>query len=161
MATLHQFQKRLSKISSRESVELTLFTEIKRFENIFIRLQREQISKGETNEGTPVTGSSNMYKSGVYKSSTENYWAKIYNPRKPKVTDNPYNFEWTGAFLDGLELNVVEDSAQFWSKDGKTKMLVAEFKGLFGLQDEKLKEVISRVIYPAFMQEIREVLKLK
>ncbi len=151
MANLAEFQKRFAKIASRESLELILFVEIKRYENIFVSLQQKQLDKGEDNEGDVF---------GVYSEATEN-WERNYTPRKPKEAGQPYNFQDTGGLFDGMELLVDGTQAQFWSKDEKTPFLVDEYTNLFGLQDDNLKEVISKVIYPAFMLQIRKILLLE
>lgn len=150
MATLYQFQQKLAKINSQKYLELALFEQIKRYENIFLRYQKEQLNEGEDAEG-------NIF--GVYKQSTED-WDRSYTPRKPKIAGEAYNFEDTGGLFDGMRLDVFEDKAEFWSDDSKTADLVNRFKGFFGLSDERLREVIKTVIYPAFMIELRTVLGL-
>jgi len=158
MATFQQFQKRIQKLTNRKVLELNLFIEIKRFENLFIKFQKEQLLEGETRTGDDITGE---YGS-TYKPVTENYYAKIYEPKsgKDKITGQKYNMSWDGDFVKGLELIVDEDSATFWSTDSKTETLTLAYDDLFGLQPDKLKELISRVIYPAFMNSIREDLHL-
>lgn len=150
MATLVQFQKNLRKLLNRNALELILFEEIKRYENVFINLQKKQLNEGESNDGSLF---------GVYKLSTQN-WARNYTPKKPKIAGEPYNFEDMGDLFDGMELRTDGKIAEIYSTDGKTDELIVKYKGLFGLQEENLKEVISRVIYPAFMIQIRQVLGL-
>ena len=151
MANLAEFQKRFAKIASRESLELILFVEIKRYENIFVNLQQKQLGEGEDNEGDVF---------GFYTEATEN-WPRTDTPRKPKKAGDPYNFQDTGGLFDGMELLVDGKEAQFWSTDGKTPELIVKYKNLFGLQDDNLKEVISKIIYPAFMLQIRKILLLE
>ena len=66
MANLFQFQKRLQKLADQKAIELILFVEIKRFENIFINLQNDQLSRGETNTGGRLKGKDSRY-NGYYK----------------------------------------------------------------------------------------------
>ena len=150
MATIAQFSQRLSRIANREALELILFVEIKRYENIFVRLQKEQLNKGEDNEGDLF---------GTYTEATQKI-AALERPRKPKVAGQPYNFEYTGGLFDGMELRVSENQAYFFSTDSKTEELIGKYDGLFGLQPENLKEVISNVIAPAFILQIRKELNL-
>lgn len=150
MATIAQFQQRLSRIANKSVLEIILFIEIKRYENIFIRLNKEQLSDGEDNQGKIL---------GTYKKSTEKI-AKTENPRQPKIAGQPFNFEYTGGLFDGFELRVFEKEAYFYSTDGKTDLLIGKYKGLFGLQEDNLKKVISTVILPAFILSIRKELNL-
>lgn len=150
MGNLYQFQKNLQKLDDSKTLELILFVEIKRYENIFINLNKKQLSEGESATGGLF---------GTYSQATEEI-AKTENPRKPKIAGQPFNFEYTGGLFDGFELLVDGTQAQFWSTDSKTPFLVTEYKDLFGLQDENLKEVITKVIYPAFMIQIRKVLQI-
>ncbi len=150
MATIVQFQKNLQKLLNRDALELILFEEIKRYENVFINLQKKQLNQGESNDGELF---------GTYKLSTQN-WARNYTPKKPKIAGQPYNFEDTGDLFKGMELRTDGKSAEFWSTDSKTDELIVKYDGLFGLRDDNLKEVISKVILPAFMIQIRQVLGL-
>ena len=150
MATIAEFQQRLSRIASKKSLELILFTEIKRHEKIFVRYNKEQLSKGENNEGEII---------GTYTEATEEMAADD-NPRQPKIAGQPYNFEYTGGLFDGFELRVFEDNAYFFSTDSKTPELVSQYKGLFGLQEDNLREIIKTVIIPAFVFQIRKELNL-
>ena len=61
------------------------------------------------------------------KKSTEEYFALIDPPRAPKEAGNPYNFEWSGKFRDGIELRVDGTKAEFWSTSSKTTLLTAEY----------------------------------
>lgn len=150
MATIQGFSERLSKLNNIDTLELILFVEIKRYENIFINLNKEQLSKGESATGDLF---------GTYSKATEEI-AKLENPRKPKIAGQPYNYEYTGGLFDGFELLVDEHNTQFWSNDEKTPFLVVKYKDLFGLQDDNLQKVISKVILPAFLLQIRKVLQI-
>ena len=150
MANLYQLQENIQKIANRVELETVIFDEINRYKNVFINLNKKQLSEGESSEGDLF---------GVYSKATEEI-AKTENPRKPKVAGDPYNFEYTGGLFDGFQLIVKDNQAQFWSTDSKTEELVVEYEGLFGLQDDNLKEVISKVIYPAFMIQIRKRLQI-
>lgn len=150
MATIVEFQKRLQKLDSDTSLELILFVEIKRHEKVFIEANKLQLSFGKDNKGEII---------GTYTEATEN-WDRGYTPRKPKIAGEPYNFEDTGRFFDGFELLVDGKEAQFWSTDEKTPFLVAQYKDIFGLRPENLKDIIKRVILPAFILQIRKHLLL-
>lgn len=150
MATLIEFQRRLQILDSQVSLDFLLFKEIERFKNIFIRLNKEQLSKGEDNEGDIF---------GEYTQATQEI-AALGNPRKPKIAGQPYNFEDTGGLFDGFEMIIENSTAQFWSTDSKTPELIVEYQGLFGLNPDNLQKVISTVILPAFLLSIRRELQL-
>ena len=94
MGNLIQLQKNFQKLTNKEYLEQLLFTEIKRYENVFVNLQKKQLSSGEDNEGDLF---------GTYTQATEEI-ASLENPRKPKKAGEPYNFEYTGGLFDGMEL---------------------------------------------------------
>lgn len=150
MATLFEFQQRLSLLNNRKLLELILFTEIKKAEKQFVKAQKDQLSKGESGTGKII---------GTYSFATQQI-ASEESTRQPKIAGQPYNFEYYGGFFDGMRLDVFEDKAEFWSSDSKTPLLVTKYKDLFGLQPEPLQKMITAVIYPRFMKEIRKILKL-
>lgn len=156
MATLIQFQQKLARLNNIKALELIVFTEIKRYENLFVNAQKKQLNKGEDYEGSPIA---NKKGNSTYSFESERI-AKLTNPRKPKEEGQPFNFENTGGLFDGMELLVDGTQAQFWSTDSKTPELVVEYKNLFGLQESALKEIIQRVILPAFLIQIRKELGL-
>lgn len=150
MGNLIQLQKNFQKLANKKYLEELLFTEIKRYENIFVNLQKKQLSSGEDNEGDLF---------GTYTHATEEI-ARLENPRKPKTAGEPYNFEYTGGLFDGMELQFRDNEAFFWSTDNKTKELVVKYDGLFGLQEDNLRKVIQQIIAPAVILQIRKTLGL-
>ena len=151
MATLIQFQQRLQKLISTNKLEQILFEEIRRFENVFVNLQKQQLSDGEDIFEKIV---------GTYSFATEQI-ARGENPRKPKIAGQPFNFEYTGGFFDGMYLEITSGKeAVFKSKDEKYPLLRAKYKNIFGLQEDNLRKVIKQVILPAFLLQVRKELKL-
>ncbi len=150
MATIIQVEERLRPLTNRETLELFLFVEIKRFENLFLKAQKEQLNDGENNKGGVI---------GTYSFATEQI-AKNENPRKPKNAGEAFNFEYHGDFFDGMYLDVFEDRAEFWSRDDKTKKLTVKYNDLFGLQPDRLMELVRRVILPALQLQFRKHLQL-
>lgn len=150
MANIAQFQKAIQPLLNPSYLEKILFDEIRRFENIFVNQQKAQLNEGLSYKGKIF---------GEYSQATEEI-AKNENPRKPKIAGQPFNFEYTGSFFDGMELQVFQDRAEFWSTDSKTPMLVAKYDDLFGLTPERFSKIFDRVIFPAFMNEIRKTISL-
>ena len=150
MANLFEFASLFKKVTTAKALELSLFIEIKKAEKHFIDAQKEQLNEGEDFNGKTI---------GTYSFATE-LISKETKPRKPKIAGQPFNFEDTGGFFDGMVLDVFEDKASFWSEDEKTPLLVTRYKNLFGLQDEKLRKVIKSIVLPALLNTIRKDLRL-
>jgi len=151
VANVFEIQSRVSALKDRKTLELILFVEIKKAEKIFIEAQKMQLNAGVNNKGKVI---------GTYSQATEEI-AKGQNTRKPKIAGQPYNFEYYGDFFDDMVLDVFEDSASFFSTDSKTEELIGKYKGLFGLTEENLEEIIRETIAPRFVGEIRNILQLQ
>lgn len=152
MATILQMRQRVQTLASKEVLVDMLFVEIKRYENIILNQQKAQLNEGEDYKGDSF---------GTYSQLTED-WQREYTPRKPKIAGHEYNFEDTGGLFDGMYLLFDDNKkeASFWSKDDKTPLLVKKYKTLFGLQPERLKELIERIIYPVIMLKTRKHLAI-
>lgn len=150
MGSLAQLSQKLRPLRSRSNLYQIVFDLVRRYENVFVNLQKQQLSQGQDIFGNTI---------GEYSQLTEQI-AQLENPRKPKIAGEPYNFEWTGNFFDGIRLEVRRDTAIFSSSDSKTPLLVAQYGDIFGLSDENLTEVVSRVLLPALQFRICEVLGL-
>lgn len=116
-------------------------------EELVIFLQQQQLNEGENKEGKLI---------GVYSAFTE----IITNGRKK--AGEPYNFQDTGSFFEGMFIKV-ETSPEFAiiidSSDSKTKELEEEYTGLLGLNKENT-EVLSRQITDLFIRFInRKILQ--
>lgn len=145
MASISTFRQRLKAISKDQVIFDILFAEIKRYENIFLNLNKKSLGKGESSTGEIF---------GTYSQLTEQI-ASQENPRKPKRAGELYNFEYTGGLFDGMELVFGNNEVLFTSTDSKTAFLRVKYPDLFGIQDEDKKEVIQKVILPAFINQIR------
>lgn len=151
MATVIEFQKRLAKIADRKAIEKILFDSIRSTEKIALSLQKQQLGDGRDNEDKEI---------GVYSEATEN-WPRDYQPRKPKIAGQPYNFEDTGGFFDNMKLVFGDGEVSFWSTDSKTPLLADTYGNIFGLDDTNLRNYIQNSIYPLLMLQIRKTLLLE
>lgn len=108
-------------------------------------LKEEQLGKGLDSSGKVV---------GVYSPMTEQI--SIENqllgrkPRKPKVAGQPYNFEDTGSFFDGMDM-MFEDlkSYSLFSRNSKAKMLEEEYGDLVTLTDKNNNRINQEILRPA------------
>ena len=147
MATIIQVQKTFQELSNRKTIEKLLFEEVKRFSSLIIDIQQERLSKGKNTEGLIL---------GTYKRSTE--LASLFGelkPRQPKREGEPYNFEWTGGFFDGMQLNVFDDKAEFISKGESTQDLLKKHDDLMGLDEEGRQSALEEFLFNAFADRIR------
>jgi hypothetical protein len=148
MANLLQFRQNLAKISNRKDVYEEVFRAIKFLETYLLDLQKEQLSAGVDNEGVEI---------GTYSRLTETI-ARQSNPIKPKRAGDPYNFEWTGGFFQGMRLDVGKQEAVFTSSDSKTPMLTVKYPGLLGLTQDHLNQALEDRIIPEFLKAWKEKL---
>lgn len=145
---LVQFRQNLSKVSNRDAIYEEVFRAIKFLEAYLLDLQKAQLSQGVDNEGVEI---------GTYSPATEAI-AKQSNPIKPKRAGDPYNFEWTGGFFQGMRLDVDKREAVFTSSDQKTPMLVVKYPGLLGLTERNLEIALADRIIPQFLKQWRDKL---
>ena len=153
MATVLQVRERLGPLLSRETVYGILFDVIRSFEAYLVDLNLIQLEKGEDIFGKVV---------GTYSKATEleSLFGSGPRPRREKREGQPYNFEWTGGLFDGFTLEITGTTATFTSRDSKTPLLQEKYGEIFGLQDENLQEAIREKIGPAFIKNIRKVIKV-
>ena len=146
---------------SPEKIIRDLFLEIRRIDAYLISLNIDQVESHQNSEGGRLENDDSAY-SGYYTERTE----AIYNngPNwaggKAKVAGDPYNFDMTGAFLQGFQLyiegGVVSiDSAGTDSNADKARFFMG-YEDLFGLTDENLEKVITEKVLPFFIEYFTE-----
>lgn len=151
MANLEQLRAKLKPLRSEREIVKMLFDLVKVYENVFINLNKKQLSQGRNIFDQEI---------GRYSEGTLSYIDPNNPPRKPKIPGEPYNFEWTGGTIDGIYLIFDRESVKFFSKDSKAPFLEQEYGDIFGLTEKNLAEVVKRVILPAFQIQICQRLGL-
>lgn len=151
MTNLLEFQQGLEKLSNTDYLVELLFNAIRNTEKIALSLQKQQLNEGRDNEDRLI---------GVYSKSTEDRYGPGNQPRKPKIAGQPYNFEDTGGLFDNMLLLYDDNKVSFWSKDGKTELLVDKYQNLFGLDDYNLRNYLLNSILPVLIPNIKQVLKI-
>ncbi len=137
---------------TRQNLEKLLLKSFRKFDKEIVSLNKQQLSKGEDNEGDLF---------GRYSSATQEYAKNaIVKPRKSKVPNEPYNFEWTGGLFDGMYLLSTVTSVEIWSKDVKTPLLNIEYPNLFGLNPDNMDKILSEKVEPYFISKVRKQLKI-
>ena len=115
---------------------------------LIVDLNKEQLSEGLDSDGLLV---------GTYRARTEhiarNYqFYGVDKPRKDKIEGQPYNFEWSGRFIDSIfalekDLSIVIDADVIRTKDGETVNLLDKFgEKILGLTKENFEKVNTLVI---------------
>ena len=150
MATISIFRQRLKAIANEQLIISLVFDQINRYKGILIDLVQLQLEKGENPKNEVV---------GTYKRATEieSLLGKV-KPIQPKKEGDPYNFEWTGGFFDGMFLEVGKDEAQWGSDDYKTEELEKKYGELLGLQIKNFIEAKEQYLLPGFIQEVKKIL---
>ena len=129
-----------------------VFEQIERYKGILIDLVQLQLEEGENPKGETV---------GTYKRSTEleSLFGEV-SPIRPKKEGDPYNFQWTGGFFDGMFLEVKKDEAQWGSNDYKTEDLEKKYGELLGLQIKNFIEAKEQYLLPGLISEIKKRLNV-
>ena len=132
---------------------------IKNKEQVLDILRKEQLGKGLDSKGKKLIHPSKRNRPdrwGIYEPITETYYAKKPPlPRKPKIRDKTYSFEWTGGLFDGMFLHFEDDkSFSLFSKDKKASFLEKEYGDIFTLTKKNNKQVNDEILRPLMFDEI-------
>lgn len=150
MATVLDVQKRISPLTKKATLETLAFQELKKLKEILLDIQKIRLNKGLDTSGKVI---------GTYSFSTE-LIAKFENPLKPKKFGHPYNFEWSGDFFNGMQLVFRQNEAVFTGKSTKQELLVSKYEDLMGYTNEDWIEFLNTKLYPAFMKQFRNAVRL-
>lgn len=95
-----------------------------------------------------------------YKAVTESWAALVGNkPRKPKVAGQPWNYEWSGEWIDSLYVKLENDGFDILARDPKTQMLESMSGGRITKLTEEHNEMINNeVIIPYLYKEFESTL---
>lgn len=136
----------LDKIKACDYVINNLLDEQERIiyahEQDFIQMNTAQFDKGMGSDGKKLNNTNPIF-DGTYSLSTN-----LLNPNK-KVGDL-YNFFQTGAFLSGMEVEVLPNAVQFnifstGTGSGDKSIFFAGYTNLFGIYDtDKVNEIIGK-----------------
>ena len=138
MGNLSELQKGLQRLSEGDRLLKLLFEAVRATEKVALSLQKQQLSEGYSQKDELI---------GVYTKTTQNI-AEHRDVRQPKIAGEPYNFEWTGDFFDGMELIFEGDTVRFYSTDTKAELLADKYQNLFGLDDYNLNNYLQNSILP-------------
>lgn len=170
MSTLYQARKAAENLSE-SNLNNDLFDYIIALKKEFIKLNAHQIHDHKNSKGKTLVNKNKRF-SGYYTKATEEI-AKAANPKPttPKIEGQPYNFVWSGDFMNNFYLYKKHGEIIMGSSGtgtGSISTLFGDekeefFRGyedLFGLTDENLKGVIRDKILPLFIKNVRNTLNI-
>lgn len=142
MATLKEQIERLKRKNPKNALSQSL----NELEDELIGYNVAQLSDGRNNLGNLI---------GRYSPATQKYYVDPQNPpQRSKYAGDPYNFQWTGSFLEHMRANVVGTTVELTSDVSYVKLIQqlgsrnrAQGK-LFGLSKKHLKEFNDKHLLP-------------
>ena len=138
---LHKLENNLERIARKvvkDNIDFILFL-----------LQEKQLTLGKNSNNQIV---------GRYKAMTVQWSKDPQNrPRRAKVRNAPFNFDWSGDWLESMSVKMERDGFSIFSRDGKDAMLEATYgKGgkLKKLTEKHNTELNEEVILPKLIDHI-------
>jgi len=149
MATLNQ-QLQKAKSLNQQAITKELFLFIRSIEKEFLDRNKEQIQEDSKDIfGNPI---------GFYSQATE-----IITKGRKKAGE-PFSGVDTGNWFKGFKMQEVSGVLRFTSTDEKNQLILNSDNWLsdelFGLSDKNLKEVISKLLLPFLLTQIRDTLDI-
>ena len=149
MATLNQ-QLQKAKSLNQQAITKELFLFIRSIEKEFLDRNKEQIQEDSKDIfGNPI---------GFYSQATE------IITKGSKKAGEPFDGKNTGKWLDAFKMQEVSGVLRFTSTDEKNQLILNSDNWLsdelFGLSDKNLKEVISKLLLPFLLTQIRDTLDI-
>jgi|TARA_B110000285_G_scaffold930_1_gene1006 hypothetical protein len=136
-----QYKRRLQSFNVETNIEKA----VKESSEEITNLNKISLNKGLNYEDKEV---------GRYKFATA-AWAKKLKPNKPKVFNSLYNFDWTGAFINGIFITYQDSKIKFSSRgmgNAKKTGFITRNK-LLGLSDVQGK-IINEVILTPILRKL-------
>lgn len=138
IAKVSQLEKQLGKVAQdavRDNVDI-----------IIGLLVEGQLHKGIMSDGGEAP---------PYQLITEVFFANdpANPPRMRKIAGEPWNFDWSGNWVEGMAVKSIENGYDIFSRDGKTAILEAAAGGrLTKLTEEHNKIINEEIIKPALQK---------
>lgn len=152
MANFLEAQKRSRNLKASQ-VRRDFYKYIRSIESVFINLNVEQLENSKGSDGNLLEHKDSQKYKGVYAESTQGF-ANLDGITTPKTAGDPYNFLWSGDFLDGFELFIKNGDLELFSTgtgSGDKKEFFDGYEHLFSLTDENLYKVIDESLLPYFL----------
>lgn len=139
---MSMIQKDIDRINSNVSKleDVARKSVMKNAEIILELIKNEQLGKGIMSDGSSAP---------LYSPVTDQIANSPFGgnrPRKDKVAGQPWNFEWSGDWMDAFYIRSQLDGFDILSSDGKTRMLEEKAGGKLLKLTEKLNDFINETI---------------
>lgn len=153
MSTIKDYLQRAKEVRSNlldESEDI-----IYKNENRIVQLQTSQLDNG-MGEDDKILDNANPIFKGVYSMYTQMLYPN-------KIAGELYDFNLTGSFLSGLQLQVSNDKLSFevfstGTGVGDKKKFFDGYRNLFGLDNKNAKIVNWEILYPEILNYINSKL---
>ncbi len=119
------------------------------YSEIVMLVKAEQLGKGLNSMGTRLAWSDNGQSgNGFYSPGTQSI-ADREGVSVPKTVGTPYNFNWTGATLDGMMMkDTGVDTFEIFTTDSKKSYLEGIYGEIFKLTEKHNTYVNEQIILP-------------
>lgn len=147
MATIREMENRV--LEARDSIETIMFQIIADYKDEIIYLNKSQLSKGENTEGDVV---------GTYSVNTEQ---KYGGAELGKFAGDPYNFQWTGDYFKGFDIEFHDGHLEIFSRDDKAEMLEKQYGllgSLTGLNTDNRYILEYEFIKPELLEKLKRII---
>ena len=138
-----QYKKKLKRFNVQSNVEKAVVES----SDEIVNLNKINLSKGLNSLGKLV---------GKYSPFTA-AWTKKFKPNKPKIAGTNYNFDWTGAFINGIFITYENNKVKFFSRgmglSKKTRFI--KNNKLLGLGKSKIKSINNKILAPQLRSYFR------
>ena len=140
--SLQQADKELEDIAKKAIVENMDF--------ILFLLKEKQIKQSIKSDGSTIGKS--------YSEATESHWRYVDPPRSReqfdyKVTENTYDLDWSGSWLNQMYIKVEKDGFDILSRDRKQSFIEQVAGGkVNALTEENNEKVNDEIIKPALFE---------
>lgn len=147
MATIREMENRV--LEAQSSIEQIMFKIIDDYRSEIIFLNKEQLKRGEDTEGNLT---------GTYSEATEKFYG---GAELGKYEGDPYNFQWTGDFFDGFNIEFNDGHLSFFSRDSKTPELEKKYgymSSLLGLNTDNRYTLEYEFIKPDLLEQLKRII---
>jgi len=135
----------------------------------YIEQQKEQLTLGLNEQGKLIgdteapDGTSNEYKPYLIEELGIQY-AQLKNEMNPEPGYGNPDLKYTGAFYNGIRIEVSADNINIESTDSKNEALQAKYGSqipIFGLGGEQKRAFVKKYLRPAALKQISKATGLK
>ncbi len=133
---------------------------IDNIETILNILKFSQLGLGFRSDGQRLSWTTKKGKkrSGFYAPSTQDFADDPHNtPIKPKIANEPYNFQWTGSFFNFMDLKLeTGNKYSIFSSDGKAALIRRTYGEVLQFTKENNHIINTKIIEPELVKYVSD-----